>query len=218
LCLRFGLRELRSGAVPPITVLMATVLPPPSSQDFVAFAIAHEVRNLLTPAKAYADLGDTSAASRAIETVLEFAEAVLNSQCQGECDLREVAERSVASLGPQTAVFHVELERGIRVPMPGPLLERVLGNLLLNSVQAMGQRGGEVTIGCFTWNGRHRIQVTDTGPGRKSPATAARGRGLQICAFLLEQCGATLDLEQTAGIGTTATIDLPVAASAARAA
>jgi C4-dicarboxylate-specific signal transduction histidine kinase len=199
---------------------MAAITPPPSpSSEMIGFAIAHEVRNLLTPAKAYAEMGEVEAAAKAIDAVLEFAEAVLSARAEGECDLFDAVDHAIAGLGPQQRVlFHVELDRGTRIGMPAPLLERVLGNLLLNCVQAMGKRGGEVRIECFTWNGKHRIQVTDTGPGRKSGTIASRGRGLQICAFLLDQCGGTLDLEFKPEVGATATIDLPLIRPAAKAA
>jgi signal transduction histidine kinase len=191
---------------------VATVSSAPAApDDLIAFAIAHEVRNLLTPARAHLELGgrDASvAAIGAIDRVLEFADAVLRAKPGAMCDVREAVDGALNGMNLRQTRVDVEVEHGTRAMIAGPILERVVANLVLNAVQAMrGQ--GEVILRCFTWNGGLRVQITDTGPGIPQAARCpSRGRGLQICMFLVEQSGGRLILDQRPGQGTTVTIDL----------
>ena len=196
---------------------MAVIIPPASRpQELIGFAIAHEVRNLLTPAKAYLQIGNASAASTAIDRALDFAEAILSSGPGGRCDVETAIRAAVDSLGTMRTVFHVEPVALGKVGMNPSVLERVIANLALNAAQGGAKA---VRIVCFPWNDRTRIQLIDDGIGhRTAPEGLSRGRGLQICAFLLDQCGGTLDVEFNAGQGTTVTIDLPVAATSSKAA
>lgn len=196
---------------------MAAITPPPSpAHEQIGFAIAHEVRNLLTPAKAYLQLGNHAAATKAINRALDFAEAVLSSGGDSECQVLAAVHDAIASLPPTGAVFHVERWAEASAAMPSAVLERILGNVLINSLQAAST---EVKVRCFTWNEALRIQVTDDGPGRPSASAGpSRGRGLQICAFLLDQCGGRIEVNYQPGEGTTVNIDVPFSKSASQAA
>jgi signal transduction histidine kinase len=193
---------------------------PVHPEDLIGFAIMHEVRGLLTPARWHLELarstGHTSveAAIRAIDKAVEFAETVLCARPGAECDLAETVISALATLPPNDAQIDVDVELGARVAIPQAVLERVVANVVTNSVQAMGSRPGCVSIHSFPWNGSWRLQLTDTGPGMSQPSLApSRGRGLQICLFLMEQSGGRLLIDQRPGHGTCVTLDLPVMAA-----
>jgi signal transduction histidine kinase len=169
-----------------------------SADELLSLAIAHEVRNLLTPARGYVQLGSPEAAVRAIDRALAFAEAVLGGG-EAVCDANEIVE----------GCGGVSRGTGLTVPIRGAVLEQVIENLALNARQA----GGRPTVSCTSTPAGCQITVSDDGPGLPHHFRPAkgRGRGLMLCRFLVEQAGGTLRLDSEPGRGTTATIELPVA-------
>ena len=101
-------------------------------------------------------------------------------------------------------------------------LGRVYRNLVLNAIQATAP-GGRVRIVVDTAGGRARVRITDTGCGIPEDrleaifedfATTKRrglGLGLPISKKVVEQLGGTIAVESAVGIGTTVTIELPLA-------
>jgi signal transduction histidine kinase len=193
----------------------------PSPSALIGFAIAHEVRNLLTPACAYLEMAkaepgsgsdSVSRAQAAIERAIAFADTVLSAKPNARCDIAAAATGAVQSLHPSPSCrVIVDIPNDAMAAMPQPVLERVIANLVANSLEAFGKRRGEIRVRCFPWNAGWRIEVSDDGPGlpSKRDARPNRGRGLQICLFLVEQAGGSLDIESSPGAGCRVTLDLP---------
>jgi signal transduction histidine kinase len=106
-------------------------------------------------------------------------------------------------------------------------LTQVLLNLLVNAIDAMPD-GGSVRVAVGPAGDKVRLTVADTGTGMspevlsrvfepffttKQPGSGA-GLGLGLSRDILAGFGATIVLESAPGRGTTAVIDIPVAATA----
>lgn len=106
----------------------------------------------------------------------------------------------------------------------GPLLERVLANLLTNAIK---HTDSPVTVSLEADADHVRIRVTDRGPGIPAAArdlvfrpfqrlgdrdnTAGVGLGLALARGLTESMGGTLTPEETPGGGLTMIVALPAA-------
>ena len=143
-------------------------------------------------------------------------------------DLKATIEESLTLATYQVRLEHVE--RVVDVPDDLPKvrsnqnqLEEVLLNLILNACQAMGERGGTLSISAKP-NGSHVVlKVEDTGPGipahtlRKvfepfyTTKTTGTGLGLFVTQRIVQSHGGSIELESTEGKGTCFTICLPVA-------
>ncbi len=102
---------------------------------------------------------------------------------------------------------------------------QVVFNLVMNGVQAMGERGGKLRCRAHhDGNGTVRLEVTDTGPGMP-PDVAARvfeplfttktkglGLGLTVSRMLAENNGGSLTFQSSVGQGTTFYLTMPTAA------
>lgn len=214
-------------------------------------AIAHELNNILTPILSYADLAlrnpedgilaqkailraqeGSVRASRIISSLLGLAGA--GTDAAASCSLalalqnalkwveNDLVKKSVA------IEFHVEPHHTVR--MPGPALEQVLTNLMLNAIRAAPEGRGELSIsasreqrggGTYTL-----IRIQDNGGGIpsdlvgrvfepfvKGPApTGTRlgsGLGLAVCRKLLTDAKGTIEIEHTSSRGTTFLLTVP---------
>lgn len=107
-----------------------------------------------------------------------------------------------------------------------PLLERVLANLVDNSLAHAGI-GSTVTLSAAALDDRVRLLVRDDGPGvpaadrptmfepfqRRGDATSGHvGLGLAISRGLVEAMGGSITATQTTGGGLTLVLDLPAGA------
>jgi len=101
-------------------------------------------------------------------------------------------------------------------------IKQVVIHLLRNAAQAAGA-GGHITVTTSSVPGGAAIAVIDDGPGIPEdeldriwePFYTTRkdqnlGLGLQISRMVMEAHGGSIDLESTVGVGTTATIVLPI--------
>ena len=122
----------------------------------------------------------------------------------------------------------LKLELDSRVPALTVIadhLTQVLMNLLINAADALeNAQTHEPVIRVTTRaaEGEVTIEVSDNGPGMEAavlarafeesyttkPPDKGRGLGLFLCKSLIEGCGNRIELESTAGVGTTARICL----------
>ena len=121
------------------------------------------------------------------------------------------------------------VERTVQLPEDLPKvrsnqnqLQEVLLNLILNAYQAMGEKGGQLTLSASRNGSQVILKVADTGPG--IPATTLRkvfdpfyttkasgtGLGLFVTQRILQSHGGSIELESTEGQGTCFTIRLPI--------
>ena len=107
-------------------------------------------------------------------------------------------------------------------------LTQILMNLLINAADASLDRpdgGGRIMVSTRREGDRVRVSVADNGIGMDAqtlarvfdeyfstkPAGKGTGLGLSLCKTLIEQAGGAIHLTSEAGVGTTASVDLPVA-------
>jgi signal transduction histidine kinase len=211
----------------------------------LAAGVAHEVNTPITGISSYAQmlLADTDADDPRYELLKKVekqtfrAARIVNSLLEFARD-REHEARPVelgALLNETTELLRERFaNRGIRLAWQAPQgafvvsgsdgeLQQVFTNLLINSIDALSQRGGTVALALARENGRVRVVVEDDGPG--IPASLAEkifqpffstklgqggtGLGLSISYALVERHGGTLRHEQPADGGCRFIVDLP---------
>jgi signal transduction histidine kinase len=104
---------------------------------------------------------------------------------------------------------------------PGRMKQALL-NLIMNAIDAMKERGGELHVSTGVSNGAVRITVRDTGCGiapDKLPRIfdpfftekdSGTGLGLAITHSIIDQHGGRIEVDSTAGKGTEFRIRLPL--------
>jgi len=117
-----------------------------------------------------------------------------------------------------------DVERSLpAVPVDGRLLRQAILNVALNAVQALGPRGGKLTLRMKNDDGAVRIEIADTGPGipleHKSrifepfftTRASGTGLGLTVVKRIVDVHHGETALRTAPGAGTTFVIRLPVA-------
>src|SRR5262249_48680123 len=101
-------------------------------------------------------------------------------------------------------------------------LQQVLMNLMLNGMEAMSDRGGELTISTRSEGGEAMVSVSDTGDGIPADRMKAifeafyttkaggTGMGLAISSTIIESHGGRLWATGNPGRGATFRFTLPV--------
>ena len=141
-------------------------------------------------------------------------------------DLGALAAEAVAALQPQAAEAGVDLSANSADAIPELELDprrmrQVIGNLVSNALRHT-PAGGIVRVTVSTGSGVLILSVTDTGSGMdaesaarafdrfwRSPGSPGSGLGLPIARDLVAAHGGEVELQTTAGHGTTVTVRLP---------
>jgi len=132
--------------------------------------------------------------------------------------------RGAGKLRRQTVVTEVGPEPLI-VTVNRTRIEQILVNLVVNAVDAIGERDGQITVDVHpSADGRRVVcEVRDTGSGispddlerifqpffTTKPEDRGTGLGLPVARGIVESYGGTLVASSTLGAGTTFTFDLP---------
>ncbi len=146
-------------------------------------------------------------------------------------DLKKVIDSAVKLIQNQVKKSTDHFETAINDPLPtitanSQQLEQVVVNLLLNSLQALPDRGKGVRVSAYYEEDKHMVclRVKDEGTGF-APAhlaqltnpfftthreTGGLGMGLSICATIVKEHGGTIDFLSEKGGGTTVSVYLPV--------
>jgi two-component system sensor histidine kinase KdpD len=141
--------------------------------------------------------------------------------------LEEVVPAALASLGERAARVDSEVSESLPPVLADPaLLERVVANIIDNAVR-LSPPGKRVRVAAGAYDGRIDLRVIDQGPGipreqrdhvfqpfqrfGDSPGGTGVGLGLAVARGFASAMGATIDIDDTPGGGTTIGITLPVA-------
>jgi signal transduction histidine kinase len=141
-------------------------------------------------------------------------------------DLIPVIRRALAATAEPRAEFYdirTELPETLVAPIDAERIERVLENLIVNAFEAMGGRGGRLTVAAGEESAELvYFSVEDTGPGmtedfmrtrlfRAFATTKKRGIGLGLytCREIVESHGGRLEVKSKLGSGTRFRVVLP---------
>ncbi len=202
----------------------------------LAAGLAHEINNPLGVILCYAELlrqnlGDDQAlqdldvilrhtrhAQRVLKDLLNFARP--KSSSHGACDVGAVATRIAEIFSVQATKKGVSLlSRAPSEPVMAGIgeneLEQALSNLVLNALDAVPVRRGEVVVDVQEEGDGVHVTVRDNGPGvpesdwsrifdpfytTKEPG-AGTGLGLAIVYGMLAEVGGTIDVGRDASLG-----------------
>ncbi len=152
----------------------------------ISYMIAHEINNLLTPLKNYAELAlnnlnDKDLAQKALEKavqncqraaqIMESMLALANNKTQKKENARlvsliqEVFTCLCRDFSKDGIVVNVEVQDDLMVWAVPVQIQQVLMNLILNARDAMLPRGGVLTIKAQERDDAVQIEVSDTGEG-----------------------------------------------------
>ena len=220
-----------------------------ASLGTAAAMLAHEFNNLMTPVVGYGKYAlehdDVEMMKKALamtlrqtSTLTAMANRILGlaideAQSFESVPAVQCAEEAVACLCRDLAkdgiTLKLEIDPHLKVWTDPKQLVQVLFNLLINARQAIGNRGGRITISARDADDdRVAIHVRDTGCGvpaeqfeavfepffttKKDVQQNGRpgaGLGLTICRDIIEEHRGRITVESEVGRGTTFTITLP---------
>ena len=150
-------------------------------------------------------------------------------------DVHQMFEELVDFFAPQAQLHRVQLRvrpcgpddvgegdgGRLVVPLDDRLIKRAVLNLMINALQAMPERGGEIILSACREGGRAKIQVTDTGAGIPpdklgqifdayySTKKGGTGLGLAITKRIAEEHGGRVYAQSEIGKGSVFTIEVP---------
>lgn len=143
-----------------------------------------------------------------------------------EVDLIPILNRVLAVTAEPSRGRHsieIKLPQTLTALADPPRIEEVMENLVINALEAMGDRAGKLTIEARRAdNGAAIFSVSDTGPGMsqefintqlfKPFSTTKRagvGLGLYTCREVVAAHAGTIEVESVQGAGTTFRVVLP---------
>lgn len=183
----------------------------------------------------------TEKAKQHIEVIHEMADRVArivrclltstrpSEDGRASADINDALETMLTLLESKTRAARVTVTRRYQenIPLvPGDAIEiqELLGNLIANACDAMSQ-GGELTITTRSNGQRVIVDIADTGVGIRpehlgrifdpffttKETSGGVGLGLYVVKNLAEKHGGSVEVESSAGIGTTFHVALPAA-------
>jgi two-component system NtrC family sensor kinase len=151
---------------------------------------------------------------------------------QRQVDLARSVDETLGLL--QHRLRHVEVRKeiapGVRiVGFPGQI-DQVLMNLLTNAAQAIGDKGGTITIAAHNQDANVLVTIADDGPGipaeilprifdpffTTKDVGEGSGLGLSIVHGIIERHGGHIDVDSHPGQGTRFSISFPLPPATAR--
>lgn len=223
------------------------------SLETIAGGFAHEVRNPLTSIKTFIQLApsrrddaefmdsfsavvsdDLSRIERLIEEILDYARYMKpNFSLES---INEIVASSLHFIEVKANHLGISIEKQLAEQLPPIMVDRqqikqVLMNLILNAIDAMGEKGGRLAV-----TTRHvtrldgtrwiQIEISDTGCGiapadlphifdpffttkHESTEHVGTGLGLSIVHQIIQEHAGTVEARSTVGQGTTFILTLP---------
>ena len=185
--------------------------PPPMRQELSV--IEAEVKRMTSTIRRFLDSARALTPAPEPVEVAALVDEALSLSLSAEARARIAVERDVPA------------EMG-RATLDPSLVRHVLTNFLSNAVDAMGQRGGRLTVRARRVGDQLALAVADTGPGigpedRKrifepfystKPRGKGTGLGLAICREIASALKGRIELESAPGQGSTFTLLIPAPA------
>jgi signal transduction histidine kinase len=148
-------------------------------------------------------------------------------------DLVPILKRVIAMTAEPARAQHeikINLPETLFALVDGDRMDKVMENLIINGLEAMGDKRGTLTIAAGeTDGGKPFFSVSDTGDGMSERFIAERlfhpfattkrkgvGLGLYTCREVVSANGGTIEVESRQGAGTTFRVVLPSASIEAR--
>lgn len=143
----------------------------------------------------------------------------------GPVDVNQVVQETLPFFHGQAVRRGIETELNLAESLP-PVrfsrldLQHIVLNLVNNSLEALGEKGGRVVISTRLEDDAALLLVEDNGPGIRSDLLSkvqepffstkhgGTGLGLAICRSLAWQNGGRLEIESVPGAGTQVRVEL----------
>ncbi len=228
------------------------------SLEIIAGGFAHEIRNPLTSIKTFIQLAperkddtefildfsrvvldDVHRIERLIQEILDYArymEARYMEPKLTDEDLNDIVSSCLYFIDLKADSQGIKVEKELASELPRAMLDRqqikqVLLNLLLNAMDAIGERGGILQVRTnklmkpegYAWV---QIEIEDTGQGISAAnlehifdpffttkhtrgENEGTGLGLTIAHQIIREHQGEIQVQSTEGVGTTFRINLP---------
>jgi signal transduction histidine kinase len=223
------------------------------SLEIIAGGFAHEIRNPLTSIKTFIQLAperkddaefildfsrvvldDVHRIERLIQEILDYAR-YMEPKLTDE-DLNDIVSSCLYFIAVKADSRGIKIEKELASELPRVMLDRqqikqVLLNLLLNAMDAIGERGGTLRVRTSKLmkpegNAWIQIEIEDTGQGisaanlehifdpffttkHTSGENEGTGLGLTLVHQILQEHQGEIRVQSTEGVGTTFRIILP---------
>lgn len=223
------------------------------SLETIAGGFAHEIRNPLTSIKTFIQLAperkndsqfigefsrivldDVNRIERLIQEILDYAR-YMEPQLTDE-DPNEIVSSCLYFIQVKADSRGIKIEKDLAVELPRGMLDRqqmkqVLLNLLLNAMDAIGEKTGTIRVRTTRLQKADgeigtQIEIEDTGHGispenlehifdpffttkHASAVNEGTGLGLTIAHQIIQEHRGEIQVQSTEGIGTTFRINLP---------
>jgi signal transduction histidine kinase len=205
-----------------------------SAVGTLAASIAHDIRNIVASLQLEISLGQGDPSTALVEVrrqlqrfavlshhLLSFTKPKLTTRTK--VDLKELVDNVLGLTETQAKRFGVDVKVDIRprrskVHADPDQCEHLFMNLILNALQAMEHRGGELSIRTIAHGKSLVVEVSDTGPGIPpdrvdklfEPFYSTRkggfGLGLFSCKRIADEHGWRIEFSSQVGKGTTVQI------------
>ena len=162
-----------------------------------------------------------------VHHLLQFSR-MKKSTLREKVDLAKLVEDTLALLKNELKITHTrvktEVEKGVAIIFGNPnQLQQVLVNIILNAIQAMGERGSlQIALRADKETRKAYLSIKDNGPGIPEEVLKhilepfyttkkdGTGLGLSVSYGIIKEHKGEIHIDSQKGKGTTVTIELPL--------
>lgn len=212
----------------------------------LAAGVAHEINNPLTGVLTFSSLilkktdenhpwrrdlenivQQTTRCRNIVKALLDFARQ--RKPDKRESDIHLLIDRTLNLVENQARFQNIKMVRDFMADIPmvsvdGDQIQQVFMNIVINAADAMGEKGGTLSIKTAVRDGMVEISFTDTGCGINKENLSkiftpffttketgkGTGLGLAISYGIIQSHGGDIEVESEAGKGATFRVKLPI--------